>query len=190
MQLTCQEFADAPVPKKWERKEEIAQVKSVESHQGADCQNAEGSHHSSDSSSEESSKESVEKSGKKRAAANGIPDKRGKSVKRTPGGGKKRSTEEISGTSRSADAAGKSTNRAKKSSATPPAGDTSKNLIDPADFDSIIAIVKKQLFEDSVPKEEYIKLQQENARLITECKRAQRTLQHPGRQPWRSILPF
>jgi hypothetical protein len=32
--------------------------------------------------------------------------------------------------------------------------------IDPAEFDSIIAVVRNQLFNDSVPKEEYIKLQQ------------------------------
>ncbi|BDA45233.1 hypothetical protein COCOBI_07-0200 [Coccomyxa sp. Obi] len=74
--LTCQEFVDAPEPEKWGREQEIAQEKSALRHQGADCQNAEGSHHSSDSSSEESSEESAEKSGKKRAAANGIPDKR------------------------------------------------------------------------------------------------------------------
>jgi hypothetical protein len=37
--------------------------------------------------------------------------------------------EEISGTSRGADAAAKSTKRTKKSSATPPAGDTAKNLV-------------------------------------------------------------
>ncbi|CAL8461558.1 g1089 [Coccomyxa elongata] len=179
--LTCQEFVDAPVPKKWGREQEIAQVKSVESHQGADCQNAEGSHHSSDSSSEESSEESAEKAGKKRAAANGIPDKRGKSVKRTPGGGKKSSTEETSGTSRGAEESAKrakksivTTPAGEKSIATPPAGEKAKNLIDPVEFENIIAVLRNQLFNDSgVPKEEYIKLQQENGRLATECKGAQ-----------------
>ncbi|CAL8469609.1 g9150 [Coccomyxa elongata] len=160
---------------------EIAQVKSVESHQGADCQNAEGSHHSSDSSSEESSEESAEKSGKKRAAANGIPDKRGKSVQRTPRGGKKSSTEETSGTSRGAEESAKrakksivTTPAGEKSIATPPAGEKAKNLIDPVEFENIIAVLRNQLFNDSsVSKEEYIKLQQENGRLATECKRAQ-----------------
>ncbi|CAL8461554.1 g1085 [Coccomyxa elongata] len=177
MGLTCQEFVDAPVPKKWGREQEIVQEKSAVCHKAADHQNPERGHATSDGSpeesSEESSEESAEKSGKKRAAANATPDKRGNSVKRTPGGGKKRSTEEISGTSRGADAAGKSTKRAKKSSATPLAGDTSKNLIDPAEFDSIIAVVRNQLFNDSVPKEEYIKLQQENSKLVSECKRVE-----------------
>ena len=44
--------------------------------QGADRQNAEGSHHSSDSSSEESSEETAEKLSRKPAAAKAIPDKR------------------------------------------------------------------------------------------------------------------
>ncbi|CAL8460493.1 g9338 [Coccomyxa elongata] len=187
--LTCQEFVDAPEPEKWGREQEIAQVKSVESHQTARMRRGATTavtflqRRAVEEISEESSEESAEKSGNKRAAAQAIPDKRGNSVKQTPGGGKKRSTEEINGTSRGADAAGKSTKRAKKSSATPPAGEKSiatppagekaKNLIDPAEFDSIIAAVRNQLFNDSVPKEEYIKLQQENARLATECKRAQ-----------------
>ncbi|CAL8461555.1 g1086 [Coccomyxa elongata] len=45
--------------------------------------------------------------------------------------------------------------------------------IDPAEFDSIIAVVRSQLFNDSVPKEQYTKLQQENSKLVSECKRVQ-----------------
>lgn len=65
-----------------------------------------------------------------RALHNGSPHTvQGNYVQQTPGGGKKRGREEISGTPRGADAAGKSTKGAKKSSATPPAGDTAKNLV-------------------------------------------------------------
>ena len=136
-------------------------------------------------------------------------------VKQTPGGGKKTSREETSGTSTGADAAGKCAKRAKKSIATPPAEDKAKKLvnshgdlqlccccfyvpgklktlqsrasrtvvisvvgcngagsisvlvqIDPAEFDGIIAVVKKQLFNDSVPKERYIKLQQVSSSVL------------------------
>ncbi|KAK9909501.1 hypothetical protein WJX75_003227 [Coccomyxa subellipsoidea] len=35
--LTCQEFVDALVPKKWGREQEIGQEKSAVRHQAADC---------------------------------------------------------------------------------------------------------------------------------------------------------
>ena len=39
--------------------------------------------------------------------------------------------------------------------------------MDLADFDSTMAVIKKQLFRDSVPKQQYIKLQQ--VRSLEQC---------------------
>ena len=42
--------------------------------------------------------------------------------------------------------------------------------MDLADFDSTMAVIKKQLFRDSVPKQQYIKLQQ--VRSLEQCAKA------------------
>ncbi|CAL5222619.1 g5014 [Coccomyxa viridis] len=97
-------------------------------------------------------------------------------VRQTGGGkGEANTTEDASGTSRGTGTAGKPAKRVRTSVATPAAGGNTVKAIDPAEFDRIIAMVRKQLFNssDSVPKQQYLELQQENVRLAKESKQAQ-----------------